>query len=450
MKHSLWKPRPTRITLAAQFEDVQETDAGWVFSAWAQLYEIVNDRIWIFGMGSFAETIRQRVAADKIKVHDGHPWPCDSTDRTAGRVLSAEEMASGGPTGRGGTRYQGFLNRNHAELASKMADRTITQNSVEIVPLRTDPEEVELGRVPDHVRAFAQPSSDGKVWATRILEAKWLAVGLVSGSSQDENIVIEPPALVSYQDLPVTLGAWDPESAAARVSEWAAAKGDRAAVCLSRAHLVALPDGTCLGQIADVDEQGHLVANAEALGAAYVQLAQRLSDSLLEPEAVRLTLAGAASQIGLYGEKIRPSVDSRLVGGPEAPEPQGVIHAEIAPESTSGQDIASPASLTNETARPTLEEKTQDAVASAAPDSAEPSSSSTHLGQAQEDEPAAAEPLADTHSTTGAAEAAAELTRLRRRIQLQRLRHRAKQGVRPDEPAGASREPSPAGEAGLV
>lgn len=382
---------PDRVSLAAQFENVQETDAGWTFSMWAQFFGIVNDRAWRFRKGSFAKTIRERVKTNRVKIHDGHNWSGNATD-TIGRVLQAEEQPEG-------VRYKGFLNRSHEAIASKLADGTISENSVEIYRFKSICIDVSLDEIPKQCRGWVEITPDGKARIQEVTEVMWLAVGLVSGSSQDKGAVIEPPTLVSYQDLPVKMGRWDPEAARQRIQEYAASGEGVDYAALSRAHLVQLSSGECLGQIADIDEDGRLVVVAEALGSAYADVAAHLGAHLRDSEAVRLTLFGAADRLARYTAK--------LGGGLTSPSDSGI-----------GRDDTG-------------------AEAPPAPQAAEPRASTP------------AEPLAvSTHSEPGN-EAADELAELRRRIQLQALRRRAEQGVE-SESTGTSRRGAAAGVAGLV
>ncbi len=374
---------PDRITLAAQFEDVEETDAGWIFTAWAQLYGIVNDRAWRFRPGSFSKTIAERVGTNRVKIHDGHNWSMDVSG-TIGRVLSAEDLAAG-------CRYRGFLNREHGEVASKLADQTISENSVEVIRLKSTAAEVEIGTVPEQIRPFVEITTAGLARIQDVQEVIWLAVGLVSGSSQDRAAIIEPPTLVSFQDLPVMLSRWDPTAARQRVAEYARDRDGVDFAALARAHLVQLSGGECLGQIADVGPDGRLVVVAEALGTAYSDVANRLGSHLADPAAVQMTLEGAADRLTRYTAKL--SGDLTAAGNPDRPSDD------------------------------------QGADAPAAHLAAEPRADTP-------EEPS----TASTHSPAGSNEAAEKLRELSRRIQLRHLRERAGEGVRQSEPAVTSRK----------
>ena len=284
------RPEPTRVTLAAQFEDITESDAGWTYSMWAQFYNLVNDRGWLFFNGSFSKTIRERVSKNRVKVHDGHNWRSNATD-TIGRVLSAEEKPRG-------CRYVGFLTRSQEATAQKLSDGTIDENSVEITITKAEKIERPIEEVPERLRPWVEITTEGKAVLTGIREVLWWDVGIVSKSSQDLPALIEAPAAVSFQDLPVSLSRWDPEGARGRVADWATG-GD--IVRLARAHVLQLPGGQCFGQIADVVD-GELVVVADALEGALVGVSQGLSGLLADQE-IAVAMATAGRHLGRYDEK---------------------------------------------------------------------------------------------------------------------------------------------------
>lgn len=286
------RPRaePTRLTLAAQFEDITESDAGWTFSMWAQFYNLVNDRGWLFFNGSFAKTIRERVSKNRVKVHDGHNWMQNATN-TIGRVLSAEEKPRG-------CRYVGFLTRSQEATAEKLSDGTMDENSVEVTITKAEKIERPLDQVPERIRPFVEITTEGLAVLTGIREVLWWDVGLVSKSSQDRPALIDAPVAVSFQDLPVSLSRWDPEGARERVADWATG-GDIAR--LSRAHVLQLPGGECFGQIADVVD-GDLVVVAGALDDAVKRVAEGLSGVLADSE-IAIAMAAAGRHLGRYDEK---------------------------------------------------------------------------------------------------------------------------------------------------
>ena len=202
------QPHSVKLQVASLVEDLTETDAGWTYQMWAQLFGVVNDRGWIFRNGSFKNTIKQRVAANKVKVHDGHNWAMNATD-TLGRVLDAREETRG-------CRYTGFLSRSHEDIAAKLADETISENSVEVRLLKSQTVEGDIEDAPAQIRPWIDITTEGKAVFLEVQEIMWLAVGLVSASSQDAPAIISSPVTVSFEDLPVSLSAWDPEGAAER------------------------------------------------------------------------------------------------------------------------------------------------------------------------------------------------------------------------------------------
>jgi len=284
------RPEPTRLTLAAQFEDVTENDAGWTFQMWVQFYNLVNDRAWVFFNGSFAKTNRERVPGNRVKIHDGHNREHKGSDNL-GRVLSAEEVPRG-------NRCVGFLSRSERSIAEKLADQTIDEASVEVTITKAEEINRPIESVPERIRPWVRINTEGMAVLTGIREVIWWDVGLVSKSSQDLPAVMEAPIAVSFQDLPVSLSRWDPDGAKGRVVDWAKG-GD--IVRLARAHVLQLPGGQCFGQIADVVD-GELVVVAEALDGAMRRVAEGLSGVLADPE-VEIAIAAAGRHLRRYDEK---------------------------------------------------------------------------------------------------------------------------------------------------
>ncbi len=321
------RPDPTRLLLAAQFEDLQESHAGWTFWVWAQFYGMINDRGWEFFNGSFAKTNQERVPSGRVKVHDGHNLGMTGSGNV-GRVLKAEE------SGRG-NRAHVFLTRSEESLAEKVNDKTITDVSVEVNVLSAEKIERPIDSVPIEIRRRVPITPNGMAEISGITEVIWRNMGLVSESSQLRSSLITPPLAVAFQDLPVSLSAWDPHGARDRVEQWA---GEGNIARLSRAHLVQFPGGECFGQVADVEE-GRLVVIADALNSVYAAVEESLADRLADPE-LATTLAATSLQVGRYEEKksltivsgggISVETDAKLAstaptGGAEPPPdtPQG-------------------------------------------------------------------------------------------------------------------------------
>jgi hypothetical protein len=406
---------PDRVRLAAQFEDIEETDAGWTFQMWAQFFGVVNDRLWVFRKGCARKTIAERVKTNRVKVHDGHNWSMD-TRGTLGRVLSAREEATGG-AGFGGIRYTGFLSRSHEDVAQKLADGTISENSLELYRMKTRCIEVPLDQIPPHRMDWVELTPEGQAKVLEITEMMWLAIGLVSGSSQDRGALIEAPVVVSYQDLPVALGRWDPEGARERIAEYSHLGADDTDwAALGRAHLVQLSGGRCLGLIADIDDSGRLAVNPQALGSAYAEVAAELEGHLRDPAAVRQTLASCSEMLARYSSKLTAASDLTRPTGPAISGPDDQGAAEDGKHEAAVEAVPASESVT----------------APPAPQGgAEPSAGT----------PTEEPPSHDTHSDTGAEAATEALKALDGRLKLLPLRQRlAERGVR-NEPASTSGGP---------
>lgn len=290
------RPDPTHLFLAAEFDELQESSAGWTFWAWAQFYGVVNDRGWEFVNGSFAKTNKERVLAGRVKVHDGHNLQSTGSGNV-GRVLKAEE------SGRG-NRAHIFLSRSEESLAQKVNDKTVTDVSVEVNILSAERVERPLESVPVEIRGRVPIAPNGAAEITAITEVRWRNLGLVSEASQLRDSLLTPPLAVDFQDLPVSLSAWDPRGARERVISWA---GEGNIARLSRAYLVALPGGQCFGHFADVVD-GELVAIADALESAYAAVEDGLGDRLAD-EDLAVTLAATTLQLVRYDKKKSLTLD---------------------------------------------------------------------------------------------------------------------------------------------
>lgn len=333
MARSAYQPTPDpercRVSLQS-VGDVAEADGGWVFTALAQAYGVVNDRLMIFRPGSGAKTIRERVPAGRVKIHDGHPWSPNS-DTVAGKVLSAEET-------REGVKYTGFLSSTERDLATKVAEGVFDENSLELYVLREEQDEVPIEDVPMIARRWVNLTADGLAKVRAVQEWMWLAIGLVGASSQGIRSVIDPPRLVPYQDLPLASRTtqWDPEGARQRVAQWAGAEcfgaGSQSAR-MSRAFLARAGGGSdFLGQIADVVD-GRLVVVPAALEAAAEQV-----EGLIETDPH--TAAAASRVIGRYEQRL-------LTSAPPFAHP-GKRAANETNDQTSGAPTQSPAAVTSE------------------------------------------------------------------------------------------------------
>lgn len=369
------RPQPDRLAQHLDDVELEQGEAGWTFSAYAQLFGVVNDRLMRFHPGSFLKTFQERVPTGSVKLHDGHNWGLTASG-TYGRITAGTEDEKG-------ARVDIFISRAHPEVAVKVDDGTLTELSVEIFRMKQDLEgEADVDGIPEQARRFAELTPDGKVRVADIFEVRLDAVGLVSGSSQGKNVILEPPTVITFQDLPVARSNFNPAEAAERLSAWAGvdasrrnAQGDPMAnyARLSRGYLVS-SGGELLCQIGDILD-GDLVVSSEALGGAHERLTEALSGRL-EGSALAATLTAAARQIGRYEEKLSHSVLT--------PEPKTDI---LTPQTT--------------------------ATAGAEP------------------------PLAGTHSDAGS-ERATKLLQLSRRFTLTDLDRRMSRGVTPHEPVGTS------------
>lgn len=299
-------PQPDRLGAHLDDVELEEGEAGWAFSAYAQLFGVVNDRLMRFHAGSFLKTFQERVPTGSVKLHDGHNRGLTASG-TYGRITAGTEDEKG-------ARVDIFISRAHPEVAVKVDDGTLTELSVEVFRMKQDLEgEADIEEIPEPVRRFAELTPSGKVRVADIFEVRLDAVGLVSGSSQGKNVILEPPTVITFQDLPVARSNFNPGEAAERLSAWAGvdasrrnAQGDPMAnyARLSRGYLVT-SGGDLLGQIGDVLD-GELVVSSEALEGAHERLVEALSGRL-EGSALSATLAAAARQIGRYEEKLSRS-----------------------------------------------------------------------------------------------------------------------------------------------
>ncbi len=297
-----------RVCLATEVESTltKAQNGGWTFLSVAQFYKKVNDRLMYFFPNSGAKTIAERVPRKAIKLHSGHPrgfLMAASVRETVGFVASAEERQSM-------MRAENFISRTEEEIADKVSDETITENSMEIIILSAVPKVVEIEAIPELAREFASLNKDGKAVVMGVKEFHWKHLGLVSGSSQDTNAILGPPTMVALAGLDSTRSEWDPASAAERLSRWAGVVsqpgvGDLPNYAkLSCGYLAQLAssDGDLVlaGQIAEPDEDGTLIVNASAIAPALDDLARQLARSGLPTTAQSSTLDAAFARMKPY------------------------------------------------------------------------------------------------------------------------------------------------------
>lgn len=334
-------PDPERVTVRlAKLQIDPAKEGGWMYSALAQVYEKVNDRLMIFHQGGAKKTIRERVNSGRVKIEDGHPWDRTS-DSTVGLVMSAEEKPDG-------LYYRGFLSKTEGDLVQKMSEGIIDENSLVLYVLREGTAEVDISEVPEMARTWVSMSSSGKAIVRDIKEWVWLSIGLLPASSQGIPCLIDPPRVVPYQDLPLASAstAWDPEGAARRVEAWAhdprtgATNYARlASAYLGRGRGEGRPG--FLGPIADVVD-GELVVVPAALESAYLEL-----EDLLEKDP--LSLASAARTIGRYEGRMRADLTAAQelpdhLPSSNAPEPDARAARPATPPAALGASGDSPES----------------------------------------------------------------------------------------------------------
>ena len=379
MANARTKPRtsdPERVPVKLESVTLTEGEGGYVFGGLAQAYNIVNDKLMIFRAGSGLKTIAERVALGKVKIHDGHPRDPNS-DTIVGRVLSAAE----GPQG---VTYQGFLSATEKGLATKMQERIIDENSIELYVLRERPLEIALDSVPIQSRRYVDIAPSGLAIVREVLEWQWLAVGLVSCSSQGIRGILETPKMIPYQDLPLAARrtAFDALAARGRVEAWAG-RGAESSARLSRAFLARAgyegDRAKFAGLIADVVD-GELVVVPGALDAAYAELETLFKE---KPE----ILAAAARSIGRYEGRLRLTATPAEAHNPAT----STVAPEILPE-------------TDRPEEETGSEPASEPVVAAAGPTSSPTAEGEGSGEAKEDDEA--DRLAKIHE---AASAIAEL-----------------------------------------
>lgn len=314
------------VSLAAEVTSKDLTRAqegGWTYPAIAQKYKDVNDWLLYFFPNSGAKTIQERVPRRAIKIEDGHPMD-GSVSSVFGYVASAEERQSG-------MRYVGFVSKQHEEIADKITDGTISENSIVLNILERAPKFVAIDLVPEISREFVTLNKDGLAVVTGIKQYRWKSVGLVSSSSQDFNAILAPPTMVGAAGaLDVKSGPWDPAIALQAVRNWGGTNPAR----ISRAHLVQLYDATgkeiFAGQIAEPGDNGELIVNIGAIPNALADVARAVGESSLAESAKATTIKAAYEQAAACVQRlgnltVTPASGNSIDGADEATEePDGI------------------------------------------------------------------------------------------------------------------------------
>lgn len=321
--------RPPTVSLAAEVTSPDLTavhDGGWTYGAIAQLYKKVNQHLLYFFPGSGTKTIQERVPRSAVKIESGHPgmWPANAdVESTLGFVQKAEERQSS-------MRYTGFLSKSSEEVADKIADRTITENSMVVVVMTRVPKSVDIQAVPEVSREFVSLDKDGNATVTGVKEYRWETVGLVPGSSQDINAITSPPTMVgSVAGLSVASAPWDATVALSSLRSW----GGENLVKLSRAYLAEWygPDGELVlaGLVASPDEAGALVVNAFSMPAAMRDVEAKLACSGMAEGARGLTLAAARRQAQECLSRLHKSLTAALDDGKPQPGAAGIASGPV-------------------------------------------------------------------------------------------------------------------------
>ncbi len=296
MKLSTERVSTRGISLAAEIVSANlasdESRGGWTYEAIAQVYKKPNDRLMYFFPNSGRKTIRDRVPKAFVKIKNGHPDGSSVRD-VLGFVAEAQERQSG-------VRYKGFISSTEPEIADKISDRSINQNSIELIPLQTVPKPVDIDTVPEIARRFATLDADGKAILLGVKQYFWDAIGLVAASSQDIDAIISPPTMIPLQRFPVGSGDWDAPAEALRLKNW----GGESYSKLSSGHLVRFysPGGELhfAGQVASPNENGHMVISVAAIPAALEEVKKALLVSGIDDQAQSRTLAAAFDQAAAY------------------------------------------------------------------------------------------------------------------------------------------------------
>ncbi len=300
----------------------ERDDGQFEFTAIAQFFNVVNDRMMIFRKGSFSKTIKEKITngSGRVKINDSHHH---SSRDTLGTVVEAEERDVG-------VWYRGVLSSTEDALYTKMVEGHVDENSIEFNAIEEGVTRVPLEDVPEGAFIWDQSTGDGTVEVRELLVVSWQGLGILPWSSQGLRAILEINAAVPFQDLPVASAAssWDPDGAQQRLREWAGVV-ERAgkpsmpnASRLACAFMVRGPvkEGApeLIGQIADVVD-GRLVVVPDALDAALEELAGNAH--LAAPD-----LAAIMTTASRYRKKVRSGLASDatdVVTSPTADDPAG-------------------------------------------------------------------------------------------------------------------------------
>lgn len=352
MKHFHLKghAEPERLSVSLRDMEVlaRREDGQFEFTAIAQFFDIVNDRLMVFRHGSFAKTIAENVmsGSGRVKINDGHSH---SSASTLGTVIEAEERSEG-------VWYRGLISSTEESIFTKMREGHVDENSIEFFSIREGTTRVALEEVPTGTPLWDRAKGDDTVEAREMLEVAWVGIAVLPFSSQGRRALLETNSAVPFQDLPVASAStsWDPKGAAERLAAWAGkvsmpSRPDTPNYArLSRGFLLRGPvkDGApqLLGQIADVID-GKLVVVPDAIDAALEQIGN--VEHVTGPDVV-----ACAQNAGRYTQKLRHSGGIAV-----APSSDDALPS----DENDAADPAGPASENLGTQPPTDDDRSDDA-----------------------------------------------------------------------------------------
>lgn len=243
-------------------------DGSYEFTARGQLFGPINDQLYRFLPGSYSKTIKEKVAKGRVPIKDGHPGSAAS--KVVGRILEGWADSSA-------FFYRGKLSKVESDIAQKIHDGTVSENSAEGFPISATIERVDLEKVPQVAQFFAY-SRDGKVDVEVVSEFALHGMGLVAESSQGIDAIVRlGSALEASSGLPLAASDWNAEEAGRRILAWASpfAGSPPNQSRLERAYVYrcysAAGDLVLLGQVADV-EDGRLVIVPDAYDSAFEEI----------------------------------------------------------------------------------------------------------------------------------------------------------------------------------
>lgn len=272
---------------------VQLDDGQWEYEGVAQYYApFINDRLMEFRPGSFRKTIAEQVSAGRVRINDGH---IHSVASALGTVIEAQDTKAG-------VEYLGRLSSAAGDVATKIREGHIDENSAELSIISEKSARVDASRIPAGAMIWGESAGDGTVEVRQVLEVVWFGLALTPASSQGV-AALSSSYCMAPQGFPVVSRPWDADGARQRLERWAGLAAPGAGPNFSkmaRGFLVNGPyrDGRpeLLGQVVDIVE-GQPVVVAAALEAA---LAEVRAHAHTRPEDV----VECARTVGHYEERL--------------------------------------------------------------------------------------------------------------------------------------------------